>query len=139
MKWSKTFLSGNLEARKDVTQARPNLKVIDEAPASNVIMAPGKLGTVGQSLWNDIVRAYEFSDRASYETLFQACASADRAASLRELIDQDGEVIRTKTGIRDHPALKHELACRAFVCRSLARLGLDLEPVRFGAGRPPGR
>ena len=48
-------------------------------------------------------------------------------------------------GVRDSfpavyyfPLLKHELAARAFVVRTLARLGLDLEPVRAGPGRPPG-
>jgi len=116
-----------------------NLRVIAAAPASNAAVPPGKLGDVGLSLWNDIVQSYEFNDRASYETLFQACASADRAASLRDLIDSDGEVIRTKTGLKDHPALKHEIASRSFVVRTLARLGLDLEPVRARAGRPPGR
>jgi hypothetical protein len=38
-------------------------------------------------------------------------------------------------GIRDHPALKHELANRSFVSKTLVRLGLDVEPVR-GIGRP---
>ena len=90
-------------------------------------------------LWRDIVSNYEFNDRASYETLFQACAAADRAASLREQIDQDGEMIRTKLGVKDHPALKHELASRSFVVRTLAMLGLDLEPIRGSVGRPPGR
>jgi hypothetical protein len=47
----------------------------------------------------------------------------------------DGEVIRTKTGFRDHPLLKHELGARNFVCRTLSRLGLNVEPVR-GPGRP---
>ena len=75
-----------------------NLKVIGAAPASNAAVPPGKLGTIGLSLWNDIVQAYEFSDRASYETLFQACAAADRAASLRALIDEDGECSGPKPG-----------------------------------------
>ena len=38
-------------------------------------------------------------------------------------------------GIKDHPALKHELANRSFVSKTLVRLGLDVEPVR-GIGRP---
>ena len=45
------------------------------------------------SLWTDIVAAYEFCDRGSYETLAQACASADRAERCRVQIDADGEVI----------------------------------------------
>ncbi len=116
----------------------PDLKVIGAAPVADRPKPPGKLGKVGMSLWRDILSDYEFHDRGSTETLYQACCAADRAASLRERIDADGEVIKTKAGLKDHPALKHELAARAFICRSLARLGLDLEPVRSGPGRPPG-
>jgi hypothetical protein len=118
---------------------RADLQVIAADPAPEAVEPPGKLGAVGLSLWRDIVTSYEFNDRGSYETLFQACAAADRAAKLRALIDADGEVIRSKGIVRDHPALKHEIACRSFVVRTLARLGLDLEPLRSGPGRPPGR
>ena len=44
-------------------------------------------------------------------------------------------MIATRIGIRDHPALKHELANRSFVSKTLVRLGLNVEPVR-GVGRP---
>jgi hypothetical protein len=36
--------------------------------------------------------------------------------------------------MKEHPLLKHELAARAFVCRTLQRLGLDVEAIK-----PPGR
>ena len=121
-----------------MAKPKPNLHVIGTSPRSGVVTPPGQLGTAGMSLWGDITSAYEFNDRASYETLFQACAAADRAASLREAIDRDGEVIKNKAGLRDHPALKHEIANRSFVVRTLARLGLSLEPIRAGPGRPPG-
>ena len=71
--------------------------------------------------------------------LAQACAGLDRAEALRAQIDADGEVIRGRDGLKDHPALKHELASRAFVVRTLARLGLNFEPLRAGVGRPPPR
>jgi len=48
-----------------------------------------------------------------------ACESLDRAERLREQIDRDGEIVPTKTWLRDHPGLRHELAARAFVSRSL--------------------
>jgi hypothetical protein len=115
-----------------------NLKVVQPAPGPVASEPPGKLGDVGLSLWRDIVSSYEFADRGSYETLFQACAAADRAAKLRDIIDQDGEVIGGRMGLKDHPALKHEIANRSFVVRTLARLGLDLEPLRAGPGRPAG-
>ena len=67
--------------------------------------------------------------------LAQCCAAADRAEALRTQIDQDGEVITTRMGKKDNPLLKHEIAARSFVVRTLSRLGLNVEPVR-GPGRP---
>jgi hypothetical protein len=121
-------------ARKPSTK----LTVIGDAPTRTGPPPPANLGSVGTSLWQDIVAAYQFDDRAAYETLAQACMAADRAESCRRHIDEDGEVIRGRGSVRDHPLIKHELAARAFVVRTLARLGLDLEPVRSGPGRPPG-
>jgi hypothetical protein len=37
--------------------------------------------------------------------------------------------------LRDHPLLKHELAARGFITKSLHRLGLDVEPIGR-IGRP---
>jgi len=80
---------------------------------------------------------YDIQDSGGLEMLLQACAALDRAESLREQIDQDGEVIRLRSMVRDHPALKHELANRAFVVRTLAKLGLNFEAIRPSVGRPP--
>jgi len=55
---------------------------------------------------------------------------------LRREIERDGEVLRVRGTVKDHPALKHELANRAFVVRTLARLGLNFEPVKPSVGRP---
>jgi hypothetical protein len=100
---------------------------------------PCKLGTAGMDLWRGIVSSYEFSDRGSLETLSQACAAADRAAQMARRIDRDGVTLQNETrgGFREHPLIRHELAARAFVVSALARLGLDLEPVK-GMGRPGG-
>jgi hypothetical protein len=81
---------------------------------------------------------YEFSDPGSIEILFQACAAADRAEACRRIIDADGEVLNSRVGPKAHPLLRDELNNRAFVCRSLGKLGLDLEPVRSSIGRPSG-
>jgi hypothetical protein len=79
---------------------------------------------------------YGISDSGGIELLFQCCRACDRAEELRLAIDRDGAVVQTRTGPKDHPALRHELANRAFVARSLQRLGLNLEPVRTSKGRP---
>jgi hypothetical protein len=66
-----------------------------------------------------------------------ACQALDRAEALRKKIDRDGEVLDGEKGPRDHPGLRHELANRAFVAKTLDRLGLNLEAPKPGPGRPP--
>lgn len=81
---------------------------------------------------------YDIDDPAGLQMLMEACTSLDRAKALRNAIERDGEVIRSRGQVKDHPALKHELAACSFVVRTLHRLGLDSEPVRTSVGRPPG-
>jgi hypothetical protein len=99
---------------------------------------PRKLGKHGTQLWNAVNREVILEDAAGIEMLTLACQAVDRAESCREQIDREGEVTRTKTGAREHCLLKIELANRAFITRSLARLGLDAEPIRT-IGRPAAR
>ena len=115
----------------------PKLSVVAAAPAPVHPDPPGKLGETGLALWRSVVTSYAFDDPGSVEILFQACASADRAERCRAIIDQDGELVRTKTGTRSHPLLRDELNNRALTARLISRLGLDLEPVR-SPGRPGG-
>jgi hypothetical protein len=104
-------------------------------PASPGRYPPRTLSDPGQSLWNRIMAAYQIDDEGGRELLTLACEALDRAESLRQQIKRDGEVIATRMGIKDHPALKHELANRSFISKTLLRLGLNVEPVR-GVGRP---
>jgi hypothetical protein len=97
------------------------------------------LGEHGRSLWQRVQSEYDVRDAGGIELLVQACEALDRVGRLREQIDADGEVIRARGTVRAHPALRDELAGRAFITRTLARLGLDVERVRSSVGRPPGR
>jgi hypothetical protein len=115
----------------------PRLTVIE--PGSTGLQPPRPLGPEGRGLWDRVQREYDVSDPAGIEFLTLAAESLDRARSLSEAIQRDGEVIRTPSGIRTHPAVREELANRAFVTRTLQRLGLNFEPLRTGPGRPPGR
>jgi hypothetical protein len=99
-------------------------------------LPPRPLGKDGMATWMRIQTEYGVTDSGGIELLFQACAACDRVQSLSEQIAQDGEVIRTKHGVRAHPALRDELANRSFICRTLHRLGLDVEAVK-PIGRPP--
>ena len=99
---------------------------------------PRTLGNYGTSLWARVTAEYHIEDAAGRELLTLACQALDRAEALREAIDRDGELLHLRTGnMREHPALKHELQARAFVAKMLLRLGLDVEPLRAGPGRPP--
>ena len=96
---------------------------------------PRPLGKHGAALWASIHAAYRIDDAGGIEMLAQACAELDAAEDYASHIKKDGAVIRTNGGIKDHPLIKHELAARAFVVRTLQRLGLDVETVR-PVGRP---
>ena len=115
---------------------KPRLTLVQ--PGSNPAEPPRKLDDPGRNLWDRIMSEYDIADSGGLEVLAQACQALDRAEALRSEIDRDGEVIRVRGSIREHPALKHELASRSFVVRALARLNLNFEPVRPGAGRPGG-
>lgn len=64
-----------------------------------------------------------------------ARAAVDEIAECAAIIARDGRMIRGKFGPREHPLIKTQLALRAFVCRTLQRLGLNLEPTK-PVGRP---
>ena len=97
-----------------------------------------KLGEHGMALWSRIISEYVVDDCAGIELLTQAAQACDRAEALAAHIAKDGEIVRTPNGIKAHPAIKEELACRGFIVRTLQKLGLNYEPLRAGPGRPPG-
>ena len=75
--------------------------------------------------------------RAEFELLALACAALDRVQSLAEQIAIDGEVIRDgEHPPKAHPALRDELAGRAFVARTLERLGVTAVAPTAPAGLP---
>ena len=55
--------------------------------------------------------------------------------ALSAAIAAEGQTIRTRTGVRAHPALRDELANRALVARLLVKLGIASEPVKSPGGR----
>jgi P27 family predicted phage terminase small subunit len=113
---------------------KPSLTVVD--PASTYPPPPRKLGHYGRALWDDIMRENQIEDRGGIELLAQICATLDRAESLAEAINKDGATYHTRAGVpKAHPAIKDELACRAFIARNLQRLGITVEAVKT-VGRP---
>src|SRR5215831_5088428 len=117
------------------TPEKPPVSIISGEGAG--ISPPRPLGSHGASLWQRVQREYMIHDTGGIELLAQACQALDRAENLAEAIARDGDVIHTRTGVpKTHPAVKDELACRAFVVKTLERLGLNVETIK-PMGRPP--
>jgi hypothetical protein len=117
------------------TSGRPPFSIVSSGATAG--SPPRNLGQHGHKLWNEIQAAYGITDRGGIELLAQACAACDRAEGLAEAIARDGPVIYTRAGIpKSHPAAKDELACRAFIVKTLERLGLNVEAVKPTSGRP---
>jgi hypothetical protein len=95
---------------------------------------PRHLGNAGLALWQRVQSEYSIRDAGGVELLCLACQALDRAEALSNAIAVDGMTLRIRGGIRAHPALRDELANRAFVTRTLAKLGITSEPIQ-----PPGR
>jgi hypothetical protein len=106
----------------------PDLSVVNLS--ATISQPPANLGSAGANLWRSIMAEYDISDAGGRALLEQAAMAYDRAERLRIEIDRDGEIIRGRTGMREHPGLRAELAARAFICRTLQRLGINLEAVR---------
>jgi hypothetical protein len=111
---------------------KPPLTLV--GPGSTALAPPRNLGPHGLSLSTRVQSEYRILDCGGVELLCLACQALDRAESLSEAIGAEGETVRTRTGVRAHPALRDELANRAFITRALAKLGITSEPIK-----PPGR
>ena len=115
---------------------KPALKLVGSSLTG--IQPPRDLGPPGRALWDRVQSEYDVRDVGGCELLALACAALDRCETIREQIEREGQTIRAKSGLRDHPLLRHEAVARAFVVRTIQKLGLDVEPVRSGPGRPGG-
>jgi hypothetical protein len=118
-----------------MSPSKPPLTLV--GPGSTAPAPPRTLGSPGLALWNRVQGEYAVHDSGGVELLCLACQALDRAESLSAAIAEDGQTIRTPTGIRAHPALRDELANRAFITRALAKLGIASEPIK-APGRPAG-
>jgi hypothetical protein len=88
-------------------------------------------------LWEKLTAEFNFGV-ADKQLLKQACIMIDRADGLATQIDRDGSVLYSTNGMpKSHPAIRDELQARAFVARTLARLGVCGDPEEHKrVGRP---
>jgi hypothetical protein len=114
----------------------PTLKLVSTSIVTT--SQPSRLGEYGRALWDKIMSEYDVTDSGGIEVLEQICLTKDRAEALAAEIDRDGPTVMTKSGLREHPALRAELGARSFITRNLQRLGLNIETLNK-PGRPGGR
>jgi hypothetical protein len=126
----------NIFSRMKKSGHPPHLTIVEPGATGSQPSRP--LGVHGRALWGKVTAEYDISDAAGVEMLTQACQAVDLAEALSARIAEDGEIVRTPTGIKSHPAIKDGLTARAFVVRTLQKLGLNFEPLRAGPGRPAG-
>jgi hypothetical protein len=86
------------------------------------------------------VNEYAIEDAAGLALLSQACESLDRVRECQRIVREDGAVLLDRFGQRKgHPLLATERDARASMLAALKALNFDLEPLRDGPGRPPGK
>jgi hypothetical protein len=106
-------------------------------PGAIGIVPPRKLGKAGATLWAAVQKEYGITDIGGTELLAQICGATDRLEAIAESISTEGELIVTRSGMRANPLIREETQLRAFVCRTLQKLGITQEPIK-PIGRPPG-
>jgi hypothetical protein len=100
---------------------QPPLSVVNLP--SSIPKPPPNLGDAGASLWRSIMAEYDISDAGGQALLEQAALAYDRAERLRVEIDRDGEIVRGRTGMREHPGLKDRVGVEELRLQDVAAIG----------------
>ncbi|TVS18132.1 MAG: hypothetical protein EA417_04330 [Gammaproteobacteria bacterium] len=102
--------------------------------------APADLAGEGLELWNGVASEYGICDAGGLQLLAAAARAAQRAQEARQAIERDGLLVSDRFGVlRAHAAVRIEQDARSQMLQALKQLHLDVEPLRDGPGRPPGR
>jgi hypothetical protein len=117
------------------TPTQPALSIV--SPDATAGSPPRNLGQHGRKLWDEIQVAYGIADPGGIELLAQACGALDLVEALGEAIARDGAIVYGRAGPKAHPAVKDQIGARAFLVRTLEKLGVTTENIKPGPGRPP--
>jgi phage terminase small subunit len=110
------------------------------AKATQKIKPPAHLSRASKILWAKICEENDMADTAGQILLEAALGARDRWDEARRLIAREGCVVRDRFAQKHpHPAIAVERDAKATMVRAFKELHLDLEPVRDGPGRPPGK
>jgi len=102
--------------------------------------APQHLSREARKWWRSLTNEYQLDDEAAKLLLQTALESFDRMRECQAAIERDGAVVKDRfEQTKAHPALAAERDARSQMLAALKALNLDVEPLRDGPGRPPGR
>ena len=101
---------------------------------------PKNLSREAKILWRKIQDEYAISDEAGLLILATGLEAFDRMRQAQDILKAEGMTTLDRfQQPRPHPAATIERDSRAAMLAALKQLNLDLEPLRDGRGRPPGR
>ncbi|RIK36221.1 MAG: phage terminase small subunit P27 family [Chloroflexi bacterium] len=102
--------------------------------------APKHLSREAKLWWRRLIDEYGIDDNAGLLLVQTAMESFDRMRAAQAAIEADGATVKDRFDQpKAHPLLSVERDARAQMLAALKQLNLDLEPLRDGPGRPPGR
>lgn len=101
---------------------------------------PKRLSSEARGWWRKLLGEYAIEDEAGRLLLMTAMEAFDRMRLAQNAVKRTGAVFKDRFGqFKAHPLLSVERDARAQMMAALKALNLDLEPLRDGPGRPPGR
>jgi hypothetical protein len=101
---------------------------------------PADLSVESADWFRRIVREYGIADESGLLILAQGMRAYDRSNEARGILKKEGLTVTDRYGqTRPHPAASVETASTRNFLACMKALNLELEPVRPGPGRPPGR
>jgi P27 family predicted phage terminase small subunit len=104
------------------------------------IRTPKRFSKEAKRLWRALTAEYGIADAGGLAILEAGLEAFDRAREAKALLDADGPVVVDRWGQKKtHPAASIERDARGQWLAALRQLCLDVEPLRPGPGRPPGR
>lgn len=99
---------------------------------------PDYLSEEAAELWNKFQEQHNLVEPQQIEILTRALEAFDRMREAQAILRAEGIVIRDRFDQpKQHPATLIERDNRAAMIAALTKLGLNLEPLRSGPGRPP--
>jgi P27 family predicted phage terminase small subunit len=100
---------------------------------------PKHLSAEAQAWWRRLTEQWDLDD-PSLLILEGALEAFDRMRAAQAIIAKEGVTCKDRfKQIKQHPATLVERDAKATLLRGIKALGLDLEPINPGPGRPPGR